>query len=172
MIEFFNTILSIGTILFIIFAITLFALTKANPKNNIVIFIARHATIISFVATITAVIGSLIYSNGIGYTPCVLCWWQRIFIYPLPILFGIALYRRNKENIFPYTSALAFIGILFSTYHSYLYYGGYSPLPCSAEATCTQRFVFEFGFVTIPFMALSIFLLVLSIAYARKKLTK
>ena len=87
-------------------------------------------------------------------------------MFPLPFILGLALYRREKSAAV-YALILAIPGALIALYHNYIQYGGSPLIPCSAvtstAVSCTQRFVFEFGFVTIPFMSLAAFTLVISL---------
>lgn len=168
MTEFVNTLSSIGTILLFVFSIVAVLLLVTKKQHWVLSLISKNAILLSLLIGGLGVIGSLTYSNIIGYQPCNLCWWQRIFIYPSAILFLIA-YTKKDSTVFRYTNPLLLVGLLFSLYHNYIYYTGYSPLPCGTGVSCTQRFVFEFGFVTIPLMALSIFISLLSISLITKK---
>lgn len=100
-----------------------------------------------------AIIASLVYSSIIGYQPCVLCWWQRVLIYPQVVLYAIALFTQDKK-VFRYTLALSLIGLGFALYHNYIDFGGTELISCGTGVSCTMRYVYEFGFVTIPFMSL------------------
>ena len=116
----------------------------------------------AFVVSLVATLGSLFYSQIAGFVPCELCWFQRIFMYPQVILLGLAIIRK-KEDICDYGLALAFFGILFSLYQNYLIYAGASS-SCSAtgsHVSCTAQYVLAFGFVTIPLMALTAFILII-----------
>ncbi|MCX7620526.1 MAG: disulfide bond formation protein B [Acidimicrobiales bacterium] len=116
----------------------------------------------AMVMTVT-MLGSLYYSEIAGYTPCKLCWLQRICAYPLAVVLVIAAIRRDA-GIRPYAITLAAIGMPISIYHSWIQW--FPPSSgtsfCTTDAPCTERWVFEFGFVTLPFMALSAFLFTLA----------
>ena len=99
-----------------------------------------------------AITASLVYSSVIGYPPCVLCWWQRVLIYPQVVLYALALFSSDRK-IFRYTLALSLIGLGFAIYHNYLDFGGTALISCDASVSCTARYVDEFGFVTIPLMS-------------------
>ena len=90
--------------------------------------------------------------------PCELCWYQRICIYPFAVILGIAAWRRDAA-IRVYAIPIFVIGIVISTYHTWIQ--AYPPDSgtsfCTADAPCTTRYVWEFGFVSLPFMALSAF---------------
>ncbi|MEJ5254964.1 MAG: disulfide bond formation protein B [Acidimicrobiales bacterium] len=109
------------------------------------------AALVASVATF----GSLYYSQIAGFTPCTLCWYQRICMYPLAVILGVAAIRGDRDVRW-YALPLALIGAGFSTYHSWIQ--AFPPDSgtsfCTAEAPCTTRHVWEFGFVSLPFMAL------------------
>ncbi|MDB5266932.1 MAG: disulfide bond formation protein DsbB [Parcubacteria group bacterium] len=132
-------------------------------------FIGRHALVLGFLAALSAVVGSLLYSGVVGYAPCELCWWQRIFLYPQVVLFGIALYKRDG-GVFAYSVVLSTLAGAVALYHSYIQLGGtHSVLPCTAEgAACAKVFVNEFGYITIPTMALTVAVGLLLIALCRR----
>ena len=114
--------------------------------------------------------GSLFYSEIAGFDPCKLCWFQRIFMYPLAILLGLALIRKDFKFTF-YPFALTLIGAIISLYHNTIYYGGISIFPCEPfglGVSCTKVLVMEFGYVTIPLMALTAFLLIILLLNAQR----
>jgi disulfide bond formation protein DsbB len=104
-----------------------------------------------------AMLGSLYYSEVVHYPPCSLCWYQRIALYPLVVVLGIAAWRRFRE-IKVYVLPLVVIGAVIALYQYVL---GYLPdaevLGCSIDVSCTERYVWEFGFVDFPFMSLVTF---------------
>ncbi len=113
-----------------------------------------------FVVSLGAALGSLFYSEVMAFEPCRLCWFQRIAMYPIAFLSGLALWRRDR-GIMWYLRLQAIVGAAIGAYH-YLVQtlaisdGG----SCSATAPCTLKYVDEFGFVSIPFMAMSCFVLI------------
>jgi disulfide bond formation protein DsbB len=121
-----------------------------------------------FLLSSIAMIGSLIYSNAIGFPPCDLCWYQRIFMYPIVFISGYAFFKKDK-SVIPYLKLLTYIGGFIALFHNFIYYTNINPLPCSATASCTARYVYEFGFMTIPLMSLSIFVLILIILSQKEK---
>ncbi|MBK5266257.1 MAG: disulfide bond formation protein B [Acidimicrobiia bacterium] len=100
---------------------------------------------------ITAMLGSLYYSEVAGYVPCQLCWYQRIAMYSLAIILFIAAVRRD-EGIAIYGLSLSVLGFGISMYH---YYAQLFPRSdtCGPDASCSVRWVDVFGFVSIPLMA-------------------
>ena len=118
---------------------------------------------LAFVVALVGTAGSLYFSEVAHFVPCQLCWFQRICLYPLTIVLGIAAWRRDT-NIRPYVIAPAAIGLVIAAYHSWIQAfppaGGSSF--CTAAAPCTERYVWQFGFVSLPFMALCAFAAVIT----------
>jgi disulfide bond formation protein DsbB len=104
------------------------------------------------IATVTT-LGSLYYSEIAGYPPCTLCWYQRIAIYPQVVVLGVAAWRRDHRVWLP-SGILATIGIALSTWHVILERNPALAGPCDPTNPCTLKWVEEFGFLTIPAMAL------------------
>ena len=93
MINITNYILSGLTILAQIFIV--FLIVSKIKKNHIVLkFVNEHVLKLSLVVVLSGIFGSLFYSEIAGYTPCALCWWQRVFLYPQAIILGIALFKK------------------------------------------------------------------------------
>ena len=116
--------------------------------------------VLVLVVSLGATLGSLFYSELMHFEPCRLCWFQRIAMYPIAFLSGLALWRRDRAIMW-YIRLQAIVGAAIGAYH-YLVQtldildGG----SCSATAPCTLRYVNEFGFVSIPFMAMCCFVLI------------
>ncbi|MBX4199917.1 disulfide bond formation protein B [Candidatus Parcubacteria bacterium] len=134
-----------------------------REKNPVIKFIERRGVVVVFSLSLLGLVGSLVYSLGVGYAPCDLCWYQRIFMYPLVFLFGFDLLKKRSAAL-PYGLLLSIVGFSIALYHTILQSSIGGSLPCPATGvSCAQRFVFEFGFVTIPLMSLTIFSLILMV---------
>lgn len=96
--------------------------------------------------------GSLYYSEAAGYPPCEMCWYQRIFMYSLVPVLTVGLIRRDPRGVW-YALPLAVAGLGVSVYHYQVQLRPGAGASCRVEAPCSYRWVEEFGFVTIPFMA-------------------
>lgn len=110
---------------------------------------------ICWLIAMAALFGSLFFSEVMDLKPCVLCWYQRIFIYPLAVLFLVGLFRLDR-SVVRYTLPLAAIGLGFAIYH-YLLYSGYIPeslQPCSEDLSCADVNLELMGFVTIPMLSI------------------
>lgn len=118
--------------------------------------LGRVALPLAWIIALVTMLGSLYYSRIQHYIPCELCWYQRICIYPFAVMLGIAAVRRDA-GIRVYAIPVLAIGAVIAAYHSWIQ--AYPPVDgtsfCTADAPCTLRYVWEFGFVSLPFMALS-----------------
>jgi len=163
-------ILTIGSQIFIFLGLILFLFFRKNSSNPVISFFSRNGLFFALNIALVATGGSLFYSEIAGFEHCKLCWFQRIFMYPLVILLGLANIKKDFKFTF-YPSALAMIGTIISLYHNYIYYGGISIFPCEPfglGVSCTKVLVMEFGYITIPLMALTAFLLIILFLNAQR----
>ena len=108
----------------------------------------------------TATVGSLYLSDGIGLEPCELCWYQRIAMYPLVVVLGVAFMRRDGQ-VWKTALPLTLIGALISAYHVTIQFQpSLEVTQCSSATPCSMRFFQLYGFVSIPVMAGAAFLFV------------
>lgn len=111
------------------------------------------ATGLAAAIAVGCTLGSLYFSEVAHYTPCTMCWYQRIAMYPLSIILVIAAIRRDR-GVLPYVAVLASIGALISTYHFLLErFPSLETGACSSAVPCDYIWFEELGFVTLPFMA-------------------
>ena len=116
--------------------------------------------------TTGAMVGSLYFSEKVGFAPCKLCWYQRIGIFSIAIISFVAALR-NDKNIARYTIVLAPIGLLVSTYHYLLeWFPTLETNVCSLDVPCTAVWFRELGFVTLCFMAGCAFITVIAVSLA------
>ncbi|SEM87373.1 disulfide oxidoreductase [Paenibacillus sp. OV219] len=133
-----------------------------TSESRVFAFFSRYALYLAWVVSIVAVGGSLYLSEIMKFVPCNLCWYQRIFMYPIVILLGIASYG-NDRKIIKYVLPLSIIGGTISLYH---YLEQQIPalakmLPCTVGVPCSEDYLDWFGgYVTIPFLALIAFVLI------------
>ncbi len=123
---------------------------------------------VALVAASGAVAASLLYSEIAGYAPCVLCWWQRVFMYPLVPLLGLALFCKDRDAV-RYGWALAVPGALLALYHTALSYLSTDGACDPSGVSCAARYVWEFGYVTIPLMSLTAFVVVLAALFVARR---
>ena len=112
----------------------------------------------------TSTMGSVFFSHVMDFAPCVLCWYQRICLFPLIILLGVGLFSFDK-SVVKYTLPLAIAGWLIALYHSLLY-AGIIPeniQPCTQGVSCTEEYIDLLGFITIPMLSLLSFSLIIAL---------
>lgn len=116
--------------------------------------IKENALYGAFAVALLALFGSLYFSEIAHFPPCVLCWYQRIGLYPLVVIFGFAIYRKSKEILYP-SYVLVAIAWVIGLYHNLLYYNiiPEAAAPCTAGISCTTKFIAWGGFITIPLLA-------------------
>jgi len=116
---------------------------------------------IAFIQAVVATFGSLYFSEVMNLPPCVLCWYQRIAMYPLVFILAVGIIRKSRDVIF-YVLPLSITGLVIAFYHNLLYWEilPESVAPCTAGISCTTKFFEWFGFITIPFIAFIAFLVI------------
>ncbi len=116
---------------------------------------------IAWTQALVATLGSLYFSEIRKFPPCVLCWYQRILMYPLVILIAVGILRRDKQ-MYQYILPMSVLGMLISGYHNLLYYHiiPENLAPCVAGVSCTTRFFAWFGFITIPLLSMTAFTII------------
>ena len=130
--------------------VTLFGLVTGRVPARLRDEIALPlATAVVTVATV----GSLYLSEVAGYVPCTLCWYQRIAMYPLVVVLGVATFRDDREvwrTVLPITVVGGGVAVWHIAIERNPGLGGV----CDPAAPCTVLWVQEFGFLTLPTMAL------------------
>ena len=121
---------------------------------------------ISWITACVATAGSLFFSEVMNYPPCSLCWYQRILLYPLVLIFGVGLWTEDasyKKYVYP----MAGLGLAVAAYHNLLYFGIISEelAPCTQELSCTNKQLELFGFLTIPLLSLFGFLMIMVLTW-------
>lgn len=153
------TVLADGLILILGLALALPALRRVTWVSRGVALVGRRAVVLGLAIALVGTLGSLWYSNVIGYPPCDLCWVQRVFLYPQVLLLAVALVKRDR-GIIDYAFVLSLAGLAVAAYHVSLQVGLTPLVPCSVGAvSCGQLFFLAYGYVTIPVMSLSAFAL-------------
>ena len=161
-IETVNFLLALGTLVMQIAGaglLGLFFLRKRIPDlEDVALYVSEWGLWIAFVIVLGSSAVTLIYSDVFGFAACVLCWWQRIFLYPQVFLFGIAAWKKHSL-IRMYSIPLSVVGGAIALYQHFLQMGVTSTAPCDAipGTDCAARFLFEFGYITFPLMSFTLF---------------
>jgi len=116
---------------------------------------------LAWLVALTATLGSLYFSEVRHFVPCTLCWYQRILMYPLAIVLGIASYRQDGA-VRGYVLPLSVLGMGFATYHvlEQNIAGFGAPALCRAGIPCNLHYIHWLGFITIPVLSLTAFTLI------------
>ena len=147
-------------------------LPHTSYGKTVIDFVHKNILGVAFFINFAALVGSLVYSNVIGYPPCLLCWYARGAFYPQIILFAIAIFK-NDRKIIDYAMGLTLFGLLITGFHSFIQWVGETPIPCSADGiSCVTRQVFTYGFITIPFMGFVGFFVLFLCLYLSKRQAK
>jgi len=146
----------------LVFILVYWLIFRKKENDKIIVFLRNYGLILAFAFTIMATGGSLLYSEYAYYPPCKLCWFQRIFMYPQVIILGIAVWKKH-ESVKLNAFILSVIGSLFAVYH-YLTqrFPDFIDSTCRiGETDCSFTHGFDYGYITIPIMALTAFLYII-----------
>ncbi|HUC31659.1 MAG TPA: disulfide bond formation protein B [Candidatus Paceibacterota bacterium] len=176
-----TNILSLGTVasdvlVLFLFAIILTPLGEKGWGKKVTTFFGDHAILFSFLVALGSVVGSLFYSEFAHFAPCELCWIQRGFLYTEAVILFVAMFARKEEHVRRFGDwtrkaclTLSAIQFPISAYHVYLQLGGGSIIPCSATGpSCQYVYFIQYGYVTIPSMALTAAALILAFMLLKK----
>ncbi len=123
-------------------------------------FLYNNAITLAFGPALAALLGSLYYSEIARFTPCTLCWYQRILMYPLSVILLVAIFTQDLK-VYRYVLPLTLTGIGVSTYHILVENGLFGDSTvCSMGVSCAVKYVNYFGFLTIPTQALIAFVMI------------
>lgn len=119
--------------------------------------VGPYAILLALVVAAVATGGSLYYSESAGLIPCELCWYQRIAMYPMVAIFAVGLWKRDSAA-WRFAMPLMMIGLGISSYHYLIQrVPSLDAGTCSNAVPCSSAYFFEFGFISMPYMALSAF---------------
>lgn len=165
-----NGALTIGAVVGQIFVIVALLASILKKDKWLIKYIGPNGLLFAFIISLIAMAGSLYYSDVALFTPCRLCWYQRIFMYPIVFLSALSLIRKSKE-IIPYVATLAGLGLPISIYHYNLQMNqhktGSDNCLVAGGASCSEAYFRHLGYITIAMLALTAFAVILTcIRYA------
>jgi len=173
--------LTLGGLALIVVLVASFIFVKQSQDKQDFIgkafgLLKNKAYLLIFLIAFFATLGSLFFSNVVGLPPCDLCWYQRILMYPLLLLFLVALIKKEKV-LSSYALVFSSLGVIVALYQYYLQIGTMlnvkvgEIIPCSVTGTvsCASISDLAFGFVTLPLSSFVAFaLIILLLVYDRK----
>ncbi len=120
--------------------------------------LSEASAYLAWIIALVATVGSLFFSEVMQFAPCVLCWYQRIALFPLVLIIGVGIVLRDPRMKY-YALPVCLSGLAIAVYHNLLYYGVIpkSISPCTEGASCTEVQIEWLGFITIPLMSLAAF---------------
>jgi disulfide bond formation protein DsbB len=124
----------------------------------------------AWLVALTATLGALFLGEVMGMTPCVLCWYQRIAMFPLVIVLGLGLFPLDTGCV-RYAFPLAAAGWCIALYHCLLYWGLIPKglVPCGKDVSCTEANLNLLGFISIPLMSWAAFTAILVLLFLCKR---
>lgn len=127
---------------------------ETNKQLNPLLFLC-------WVIAIVSTLGSLFFSEIMKFPPCVLCWYQRIAMYPLSILLLVGAFQNIRASL-AFCSPIVFIGWFIALYHNLLHYKivPETASPCMEGVSCATVYINWFGFITIPMLSFIAFSLI------------
>ncbi len=160
------TVSQVGLLLALLALTSQAGAVGALVSRRIRVELAPYALPLAWAVASTATLGSLYFSEIADFPPCRLCWYQRIAMYPLSLVLGIAAWRRDPA-VRRYAAPLAVIGALVAGYHILVErFPSLEASSCDPLNPCSIIWVERFGYVTIPVMALSGFAFILALLAA------
>jgi disulfide bond formation protein DsbB len=166
----FNFLFSLGTVVLQIVTVLLvlvYIYERQGGQTSFLLTLTRQYGLLGiFLISLFGTILTLVYSEVFGFIPCGLCWLQRVFLYPIVVISAVALVKRDL-NATLYIMWLAVFGAIVGIYQHYLQMGGSAFVSCpvaGAGADCAKRIVFEFGYITFPLMAVTLFAFIFIVA--------
>jgi disulfide bond formation protein DsbB len=134
-------------------------------------YVRRFGLGVAAVLAVAALLLSLWYSEIVGLPVCVLCWLTRTMMYPLAIMLPIAAWRGDRA-LWPYILSLSMIGGVISGYQHLMQMGVVAGGFChalSGNTDCAARYVYEFGYITMPMYGLTVFAAIALLAWLARR---
>src|SRR3989338_2320202 len=133
-------------------------------------FIKDNLLYIAWITAVVSMVGSLYFSDVLGLAPCSLCWYIRIVMYPLVLIIGIGIIKKDK-HFYDYALPLSAIGGAIAFYQNLLYYNLISEqlTPCTFGISCITKYISLLGFIDIPLLALFASIIITATLLIHKK---
>lgn len=129
--------------------------------SSLIDWLRPYRLLFAWIVALVGTLGSIVAQYGFGLAPCMLCWYQRVFLYPQVIILGVAMYREDR-SVRLYALPLSILGACFALYQ---YLEQKIPalkdaIRCSSVVPCSGHYIDWLGFITIPLLSLAGFLLI------------
>ncbi|MFZ2620989.1 MAG: disulfide bond formation protein B [Minisyncoccia bacterium] len=153
----------ISNIIFVV--VLMIILIHADSRKHLYNFVHKYILELLFWGILSAVVGSLIYSDIVGFPPCDLCWYQRICMYPQLIIVLMAMYKKDK-TVIDYLVPFSVIGAIIALYQSFIQWGfsfGLTGGCVALGGECAKVYFTEYSYITIPFMSFTVFVYIITL---------
>ncbi|KAA6449298.1 disulfide bond formation protein B [Bacillus cereus] len=131
------------------------------------LIIQKYHIVFAWTIATSAMLISLFFSKLMKLPPCDLCWYQRMAMYPLVLILGIGMYRKDP-NVSTYAFPFAYIGLMLSVYQITIQTFPASEMKiCSVGVSCTEDYLNLFGFISIPMLSFVGFLAIIILLYIK-----
>ena len=159
MVETVTLLISLGAIGLQVALVAGVLLIVSKKGAGVLTWVGKRGILFSYLLALAGMVGSLFYSEVALFTPCVLCWYQRIFVYASVFILGLALYLGDRAVI-PYAKILSVVGGFVALYHVSLPFFPHTTTTCSpaSSVSCSETYFTTFGYVTIPIISLTSFI--------------
>lgn len=165
-----NFILGTGTLLLQIVSLVLLVMVLTKDRGNLAKWFADKSILLVVVVAGASMLGSLWYSEVIGYVPCLLCWYQRLAIFAVAIVSFIAHIKNHGKEVWSYISTFSVLGIIVAILHVFSRSTNSEIFDCSAVGpSCLQELFKVYGYIDIPVMSLTTLFFVVLVIINRKK---
>ncbi len=165
-----NFVLSIATVVLQIISILLLIMILTKDKGKVAKWFADKSLALVTLIAGGAMLASLWYSEIIGYRPCLLCWYQRVAMYPIGIIGLTAIIKKQSKEVWSYISVLATLGFMVAVFHVTTRFAKSEIFNCSASGpSCLQDLFKIFNYIDIPVMSLTAFVFVILVIINRRR---
>ena len=165
-----NTVLAVGTIVVEVASVLLLVMIFTKDRGDLARWFSEKSLALITLVSVGSMIASLVYSEIIGYSPCLMCWYQRVAIYGIAIVSLVALIKKQSKEVWSYVSTLSVIGVVVAAFHVFSRFTNSEVFDCSASGpSCLQELFTKFGYIDIPVMSLSALIFIILLVVNRKK---
>lgn len=138
---------------------------NATTQSTFSSILEEYGYYMVLIVALVATLGSLFFSEIWHWEPCRLCWYQRIFMYPIPLLAIVGIIKQD-EYLPNYVLPLSLIGLCFSVYHVLIQNQIIIQAQGCTGVSCSLKYLNFFGFISIPVLAGTAFLIISIIMFA------
>lgn len=132
-------------------------------------WLSEYSLYLAWAIALVSLVVSLYFSEVVGIVPCILCWLQRICMYPLVAIIAVGIIRKDKA-VSAYVLPLSIIGAGIALYQNLLIWRVVSEslAPCTTGVSCVTQTFTVLNFITIPLLSLAAFVLIIGLMFIHR----